>query len=179
MHRPGDRHHQEGHQVLHQGESCLNVSHSHFLSSVLTPLCLQVKCSNCGEETAEGSWVYVDPQVTRLIPIAAAQHRCSQCGVQEEAEMSGSRGTANLAMKVHLHACVCGCSIRFTGGIALMQSHHLYHHTVQGLPPRELYASPYVFILLSTRRRCLAELIPMTLRARPRKFPSRLQAHIV
>jgi hypothetical protein len=41
---------------------------------------LQVKCSNCREETPQGSWIYVDPQ--------------------EQAEMNGSRGTANLAMKV-------------------------------------------------------------------------------
>lgn len=44
-----------------------------------TKFYIRVKCSNCGEETPAGSWIYVDPQ--------------------EEAEMSGSRGTANLAMK--------------------------------------------------------------------------------
>lgn len=40
----------------------------------------QVKCSNCGEETPKGTWIYVDPH--------------------EEAELTGSRGTANLVMKV-------------------------------------------------------------------------------
>jgi ribosomal protein S27E len=40
---------------------------------------LRVECMNCREQTPEGTWVYLDPQ--------------------EQVELTGSRGVANLVIK--------------------------------------------------------------------------------
>jgi len=99
---------------------------------------------NCREQTPEGTWVYLDPQAchfARSLPSSFFLLLMRLAAFQEQVELTGSRGVANLVIKVWLSALflsvrACECSIVLACDHCLLS---FICDAVQGLSEGELH----------------------------------------